>query len=455
VRARLTELAESYHHLEAEHRRAGKRGGTRRRLRAKLLRVGRRFEHELAGWVPDEADRDAWRAHVYHGGPLPAAPAGMERPLGFRGRSAAGSVLELRLRDDGDYDAVVDGAEVERLAARDDLAGTTPGLAFSLGGVAFREEFAAGRAARAALARFVADTASGAPWRYAGELVADGLVDDHLGVTPRGRRALATVPAGEEHAGPAVDVATQGAVGDDAVREAVAAIDAVAEVASRPVLHARVALAQEADPARERPAIAKASLDVSGRIVRAHVAAPTMPEAIGELRRRLRRTLAEQTEETEGRRRATGHAAPGEWRHGDLPTARPDYFPRPPDERRVVRQKSVAAGATSPEEAVEDMRLLDHDFFLFENVLTGEDNVVYARGDGTFGLAQPRPDLDARFALPIEVDPSPAPTLELEDAIERLDVSAEPFVFFVDAEAGRGAVLYRRYDGHYGLLAAA
>jgi hypothetical protein len=30
-----------------------------------------------------------------------------------------------------------------------------------------------------------------------------------------------------------------------------------------------------------------------------------------------------------------------------------------------------------------------------------------------------------------------------------------PFLFFVDAERGRGAVLYHRYDGHYGLIAPA
>ena len=29
-----------------------------------------------------------------------------------------------------------------------------------------------------------------------------------------------------------------------------------------------------------------------------------------------------------------------------------------------------------------------------------------------------------------------------------------PFLFYLDGDHGRGAVLYHRYDGHYGLIAA-
>ncbi len=39
-----------------------------------------------------------------------------------------------------------------------------------------------------------------------------------------------------------------------------------------------------------------------------------------------------------------------------------------------------------------------------------------------------------------------------EQAADRLDSSNEPFVFYKDTETGRGAFLYRRYDGLYGLV---
>jgi hypothetical protein len=45
--------------------------------------------------------------------------------------------------------------------------------------------------------------------------------------------------------------------------------------------------------------------------------------------------------------------------------------------------------------------------------------------------------------------------MTLEDAVELLDLSDDRFVFSRDAASGRGQVLYRRYDGHYGLITAA
>jgi putative sigma-54 modulation protein len=41
------------------------------------------------------------------------------------------------------------------------------------------------------------------------------------------------------------------------------------------------------------------------------------------------------------------------------------------------------------EEAIEQMELLGHDFFLFFNVSTGKMNVLYRRRDGNYGLIEP------------------------------------------------------------------
>jgi hypothetical protein len=40
----------------------------------------------------------------------------------------------------------------------------------------------------------------------------------------------------------------------------------------------------------------------------------------------------------------------------------------------------------------------------------------------------------------------------VSDALARLDATGAPFVFLADADTGRGNVVYRRYDGHYGLI---
>lgn len=244
-------------------------------------------------------------------------------------------------------------------------------------------------------------------------------------------------------------------VADDDLGEEVRAhardvIERVARAAHRPVIRAQVTLRRLRDPALERPAIVKAALDVSGRQVRAHVAAGTVVEAIDLVERRLRRNLERLEELRRSRRRETGIAEPGEWRHGDLPAERPEHYVRPPEERELVRRKTFASAPTTPEQAVLEMQTLDHDFHLFTNADTGAESVVSRRADGTVLLSQLEPGVEA--VVPMAIDPAPAPVLLLEQAIERLDTSGERFVFFVDPQTRRGNLLYVRYDGHYGLI---
>ena len=55
----------------------------------------------------------------------------------------------------------------------------------------------------------------------------------------------------------------------------------------------------------------------------------------------------------------------------------------------VVRTKRFPMKPITVEEAVLEMELLGHDFFLFHNVETGEHSVVYHRRDGNYGLIEP------------------------------------------------------------------
>jgi len=56
---------------------------------------------------------------------------------------------------------------------------------------------------------------------------------------------------------------------------------------------------------------------------------------------------------------------------------------------RIVRTKRFAIKPMSVEEAVLQMDLLGHDFFVFGNANTGEVNVVYKRRSGDYGLIEP------------------------------------------------------------------
>lgn len=56
---------------------------------------------------------------------------------------------------------------------------------------------------------------------------------------------------------------------------------------------------------------------------------------------------------------------------------------------RVVRVKRFPVKPMSPQEAVEQMELLGHDFFLFLDAESGEFNLLYRRKAGDYGLIQP------------------------------------------------------------------
>lgn len=57
----------------------------------------------------------------------------------------------------------------------------------------------------------------------------------------------------------------------------------------------------------------------------------------------------------------------------------------------VVRTKYFAMPLMSIEEALEQLQLIDHDFYMFRNAETGEINVIYERKHhGGYGVIQPR-----------------------------------------------------------------
>ena len=58
-------------------------------------------------------------------------------------------------------------------------------------------------------------------------------------------------------------------------------------------------------------------------------------------------------------------------------------------ERRIVRVKRFAVSPMDEEEAIEQMELLGHDFFVFYNPNAGRINVLYRRKDGNYGLLEP------------------------------------------------------------------
>jgi ribosome-associated translation inhibitor RaiA len=247
-----------------------------------------------------------------------------------------------------------------------------------------------------------------------------------------------------------VDVTTHGALpgADDYAREK---IGKLAHLAHRPVLSARVKLSRHGDPGVARPVVAQANLNVGGRLVRAQAEGVSAREAIDRLEARARRRLERVGGQWQARRGGRPAAGPaGESPHRQV------CLPLPEREREVVRRKSFTLHRITIDDAASEMDLLDYDFHLFTESGSGQDSVLYRAGPTGYRLARltpPGPRELAVFELPITISDQPAPRLSLAEATDRLNLSGLPFLFF--ANDGRGAVLYRRFDGHYGLITPA
>jgi ribosome-associated translation inhibitor RaiA len=216
----------------------------------------------------------------------------------------------------------------------------------------------------------------------------------------------------------------------------------------RTVIAAKVRITKHHDCAVARPVIAQANIHLSGHHIRVQVAGTAALQAIDLLEARLRRRV-----ETTLRRRALH----GAHRQVSGDNERPDRYGRPAEECRVLRRKALMLRRRSVDQAVQDMISLDYGFNLFIEAGSGQDSVVFRDSDARLHVAQVQPDPDhiAPGVTPYEISQTPAPALTLGQAKERLELSGEPFVFFRPSGAQpslRGHVLYRRYDGHYGVI---
>ena len=197
-------------------------------------------------------------------------------------------------------------------------------------------------------------------------------------------------------------------------------------------------------PAVARPALVQANLVVDGQLVRAQLTGTFFQEAGTLLRKRLGEQLA----------RLQNPDVPRPWPRplrGEPPS-----LPRPAGRREIVRYKRCLLRTCRPDDAALTMDLMDYCVHLFVDVDTGEDAVVYRGGPTGYrlarlaGLAPPA----GIVTTPWVVNVHPVPRLDVRTACERLDALELPFLFFRDADTDRGAVLYQRYDGHYGLVTA-
>jgi putative sigma-54 modulation protein len=100
------------------------------------------------------------------------------------------------------------------------------------------------------------------------------------------------------------------------------------------------------------------------------------------LERQVKRFRGRQIDRWQGQLKNTPDVAPDE--------AQPFVVEEEEEiETRIVRTKQFQMKPMSAEEAVLQLELLDHDFYVFTSADTGDINVVYRRRDGDYGLIEP------------------------------------------------------------------
>jgi putative sigma-54 modulation protein len=149
------------------------------------------------------------------------------------------------------------------------------------------------------------------------------------------------------------------------------------------ILSMDVEFSEERNPRVADAHHVEVTLTTKHRLVRARAAARDPAAAVDQVIDRLQR----QVKKLKGRRvDRTQHAGSAK----TLPVAEPPAEPaEPPETTDIVRFKKIEMKPMRPEEAVDRMDLLGHDFYLFANAETERVNVVYRRRGGGFGLIEP------------------------------------------------------------------
>jgi putative sigma-54 modulation protein len=157
----------------------------------------------------------------------------------------------------------------------------------------------------------------------------------------------------------------------------------VARILNGLAMSVEVELYQERNRSIGEHQIAEVTVFTKGHILRARESASDMKAAIDKVAAKLERQARRFKEKVVDRH--AGKIAPA-----GAATAAPAGAEPAEPEGLVVKKKRVDLKPMSEEEAILQLELLGHDFFLFASEETGAASVLYRRRDGDYGLIQPR-----------------------------------------------------------------
>jgi putative sigma-54 modulation protein len=136
----------------------------------------------------------------------------------------------------------------------------------------------------------------------------------------------------------------------------------------------------ERNPSISANQVAEATIWTKGPVLRARESSTDMRASIDLLVDKLERQARRYRDK---RRRGPGRGANDHVAEA-IPVVADEEGPV------IVKTKQFAVKPMGPEEAVLQLELVGHDFFVFQNADSNDVNVVYRRRDGNYGLIEPQ-----------------------------------------------------------------
>jgi putative sigma-54 modulation protein len=153
----------------------------------------------------------------------------------------------------------------------------------------------------------------------------------------------------------------------------------VAHILNGMVMSTEVELYHERNRSIDEREVAEVTMFTKGHVLRARETASDMKSAVDKVAAKLERQARRFKERVVDRH--AGKTAPA-------PAAVESEEEEP--EPTIVKTKTVDLKPMSADEAILQLELLGHDFFVFSSADTDAVAVLYRRRDGDYGLIQPR-----------------------------------------------------------------
>jgi putative sigma-54 modulation protein len=145
------------------------------------------------------------------------------------------------------------------------------------------------------------------------------------------------------------------------------------------LVEAKVEITAEKTKARQQRFIAQVTVNTAGTLLRGEERGEDIFTAIDKVTAIVKRRI----ERYKGKHYA---------KKGGISPRKTVAEPLVETEHKVVKFKQFPVRIMHVDEAIEQMELLSHDFFLFLNNETNQLNLVYRRKDKDYGLIVPEPD---------------------------------------------------------------